>query len=746
MKKNFFYPNQRLLHLTIIPILCFYIVACGGGKSSSGSEDGSPNPGTNTLQVTPNIQNGAQVSNTLKPVLYLDFSQAINTQALSSNQFTFTDLNTNTQIPLSLSSPSNTRLLLYYSTPLIPSHQYQLQIPTIQALANPSAISTPSVIQFTQQADQTSPTVSNFSFSKNINGQNQVVVTLNEEVTPINNAVLKSSAGNPITCVTAQRGDLPNQIIFTPTTSNCVSKGKRYSIDLSALTDFSNQSIGYSVSQSRLFIEDTLFNYEWHLNNTGPSNIGGNGGTAGNINQDLNILPTWEMGITGSGAIIAVVDDGLYISHPDLADNIATGLSYDYTTGGTNPTGGAHGTAVAGTVAAVSNTIGVVGSAFNAKLAGFNLLQSQSDANTFDAMTRQKAIVSVSNNSWGVADDFGDFAADGGNLWISAVNDGTDNGRVVNGVAKGVVYLWAAGNGGDGEDNSNYDGNANYNRILAIGGVDSEGKHPSYAEEGANVLVAGPTLTIDAYPFNPSTNPHKGIYTTYPMGRGDIDSNHTTSGSLDYRSYFNGTSAATPAVAGVVALILSANPNLSWRDARWILASTARVNDPTDSDWAPAAFGTNSKFNHKYGFGTPDAYAAVQMALSNSYTPLGSYTSCSRSVNSIAASINGTTNTQTVNISSGCPNTVEFVELTLDITGSVDSLDVKLNSPTNRISQLAVPHTCTAYTGSCDLHSIGGWRFGSVRHLGESSSGSWQILINGNSLTLNSFILTIWGH
>jgi subtilisin family serine protease len=80
----------------------------------------------------------------------------------------------------------------------------------------------------------------------------------------------------------------------------------------------------------------------------------------------------------------------------------------------------------------------------------------------------------------------------------------------------------------------------------------------------------------------------------------------------NYTSSFSGTSSAAPLAAGVIALVLQANPNLTWRDLRLILAETARKNDATDSDWRG---GGPYHHNHKYGFGAIDAQAAVQRAL-----------------------------------------------------------------------------------------------------------------------------------
>ena len=73
-------------------------------------------------------------------------------------------------------------------------------------------------------------------------------------------------------------------------------------------------------------------------------------------------------------------------------------------------------------------------------------------------------------------------------------------------------------------------------------------------------------------------------------------------------------SSAAPLVSGIVALMLDANPNLSWRDVKYVLAQSATQNDPNDADWTTNGAGLS--INHKYGFGAVDASAAVDAALS----------------------------------------------------------------------------------------------------------------------------------
>ena len=103
----------------------------------------------------------------------------------------------------------------------------------------------------------------------------------------------------------------------------------------------------------------------------------------------------------------------------------------------------------------------------------------------------------------------------------------------------------------------------------------------------------------------PSNGGTAGIYTTDKLGEGNIE------GGMCTRS-FGGTSSACPLGAGVVALMLEANPALSWRDVQSILARTARLIDEDDPDWTTNAAGYH--INHKYGFGLLDAAAAVDLA------------------------------------------------------------------------------------------------------------------------------------
>uniref|UniRef100_UPI001F253457 serine protease Asp n=1 Tax=Aeromonas veronii TaxID=654 RepID=UPI001F253457 len=136
----------------------------------------------------------------------------------------------------------------------------------------------------------------------------------------------------------------------------------------------SGMDIGRSSTERCLPGTNPLQDQQWYLLNSGQDGFSARGGIAGN---DLNLWWAHRTGVLGQGVNVAVVDDGLAIAHPDLADNVRPG-SKNVVTGSDDPTptdpDTAHGTSVSGIIAAVDNAIGTKGIAPRAQLQGFNLL------------------------------------------------------------------------------------------------------------------------------------------------------------------------------------------------------------------------------------------------------------------------------------------------------------------------------------------------------------------------------------
>ncbi|MDY6934650.1 MAG: S8 family serine peptidase [Spirochaetota bacterium] len=460
--------------------------------------------------------------------------------------------------------------------------------------------------------------------------------------------------------------------------------------------------------------DDPLYADQWHLENRGQG-----GGTPG---EDVNVTSVWDSGNKGEGIVIAVVDDGLDVDHEDLYYAIYPNLNYNYLTNGTNVTLGSHGTSVAGVLAARDmNDSGGRGVAPCACLACYNLLQAINSANEFDAMIRNNNNIHISNNSWGPPDYTGQLIpAD--SSWLAGIAEGLGTGRD----GKGIIYLWAAGNGGKPTsspsneiDNSNYDGYANSYGVMAIGALADNGERAYYSEKGANLWVC-------TY----SSGGASGITTTDITGEEGYDPG-------DYTDTFGGTSSATPLAAGVVALMLNTNPNLSWRDVRLILAKTAKKVDASDTDWTTNGGGYN--INHKYGFGGIDAEAAVNMTKSWTNIPdQSTYSTPSKSVNITIPDNNSTGISDTISISSGIDFIkIEYVsiEVTIDHSYSGD-LEIILTSPSGTDSVLSEKHICyeisdqSATQTRCSyFNDAASFTFGSARHLDESPIGVWTLNI-----------------
>ena len=302
-----------------------------------------------------------------------------------------------------------------------------------------------------------------------------------------------------------------------------------------------------SEATTRYVPSDTFFLQQWHLRNTGQG-----GGTAG---ADANVTAAWDRltaaggRVDGTGVTIGIVDDGLWGQHPDLAPNYDAASSYDFVGGDPNPSAGDHGTSVAGVAAARGdNSLGVTGVAFDARLAGLRLLGSgQNDATEAAALTYAPGSVDVYNNSWGPFDDGERFEAPGP-LATAAIEQAATLGRG----GLGAVHVWAGGNGGP-DDDANRDGYASSRYTIGVAAHSNFGTQSGYSEDGASLLVSAP-----------SNGGSLGITTTSPYN------------NFGYTNSFGGTSSAAPLVSGVIALMLEANPALTYRDVQAILVDTAR--------------------------------------------------------------------------------------------------------------------------------------------------------------------------
>ena len=347
---------------------------------------------------------------------------------------------------------------------------------------------------------------------------------------------------------------------------------------------------------------DTYFFDQWNLENRA-----GNGAPLG---VDLNVRAAWPI-TRGQGSIIAVADDGVELTHPEFVLRAANNLHFyfDRGNGSTNalPTDpdDNHSTVVAGLALAEGNNHrGMSGVAPQAQLASWKIFLgntvSASDEQLMDMYQFHSNVVSVENHSWGKAQN------DPTQLSPAALESiGISNAVAFGREGRGVVMVRSAGNGRDNAMNADDDGYANDPRVICVASVRRSGRAASYSNPGACLLVAAPGGDDDIGIFSTDRQGASGYN---PSGFGDdfADPDYVFSTSIF------GTSFSAPQISGVVALMLSANPKLTWRDVQHILILSARHFDLADPDLKTN--GAGFRVSHNVGFGVPDAGQAVALA------------------------------------------------------------------------------------------------------------------------------------
>jgi subtilisin family serine protease len=352
--------------------------------------------------------------------------------------------------------------------------------------------------------------------------------------------------------------------------------------------------------------DDQFFTSQWSINNQGY--------LGGTNDADMDVDEAWAYS-TGSGIKIAVIDEGVDLTHPDLTPNLLTG--FDAT--GNNSNGApnevnkdAHGTACAGIIAGVANnTEGVAGIAYNAKIIPVRIAYSSSPTST-SWITNDTWIANGINWAWQNGADVLSNSYGGGsysNTIEAAINNAVNNGR--NG--KGSVVVFASGN-----NNGNVSFPATVANAIAVGASSmcDERKSPTSCDGetwwGSNF---GTQLDVVA--------PGVKIYTTDISGSAGYELG-------DYKANFNGTSSACPNTAGVVALILSANPNLTQTQAREILERN--VDKVNSYSYANISGQPNGTWNTQVGYGRINAKKALEEVIYGSMEIVGGNSICSPNI------------------------------------------------------------------------------------------------------------------
>jgi Ca2+-binding RTX toxin-like protein/subtilisin-like proprotein convertase family protein len=476
---------------------------------------------------------------------------------------------------------------------------------------------------------------------------------------------------------------------------------------------------------------DPLYSQQWHLSLVGRLGFG-----TGSTNF-AGLERIWA-DYRGQNVKVGVWDDGIQSSHWDLDANYNS--SRHVTVNGTLNNGqpisstNGHGTAVAGLIAAEANGQGGVGVAFQSELTSIRIFGGADDINS--AWSRYLTTLDslgnfdVTNHSYGAFPDFRVYGD------VAKFANAAANGRG----GLGTVNVKSAGN-------DNVDGNGealDASRFtVTVAALSSSGQVASYSTYGAHVLVSAPA----------------GSVTTDLLGTG-AGYNGLLNG--DYTNAFGGTSAAGPVTAGVVSLMLSANPGLGWRDVQNILAYSATgtgsiyggvtTNENFAWKWNGADNwnGGGLHFSEDYGYGMVNAYNAARMAEAwNLFNATAATSANEASVTTGTITANRTiADLSTLNYTFTVSGTLmlEHVSMRVTLTHSdFTNLRISLISPEGTVMSLYDGSTGTAATSDNGLS----YTFGIDGLRGELSAGTWtlriQDAVGGDAGTLTSVNFTGFG-
>ncbi|KAL7668426.1 hypothetical protein ACOME3_009128 [Neoechinorhynchus agilis] len=345
------------------------------------------------------------------------------------------------------------------------------------------------------------------------------------------------------------------------------------------------------MDQHNVSFNDPLFKWEWFCSKIED------GGS--------NVIDGWKRGFSGRGVSICIIDDGLDHKHDDLSSRYRPDLSFDFndpddplhdpmpsTFDGVN----SHGTRCAGlAVAEANNGVCGVGVAYRADIAGHRILDGvitgMTEGKSFDYKNEDTFIKSL---SWGPNDD-GKSMERPGILASHALATGVRLGR--NG--RGTIFVWASGNGGYLHDHCGADAYVSNQNVLAIGSVNRDGQLPYFTEYCPSVLAVVPSGGMSCN-MTSIENAILGCVTTDVNNKCSMD--------------FIGTSASAPLAAGIIALVIEANPNLTHRDVMHIITRTSQApRYRADETWK--INGAGFLVSDLYGFGVMDAGRMIDEAL-----------------------------------------------------------------------------------------------------------------------------------
>jgi subtilisin family serine protease len=368
---------------------------------------------------------------------------------------------------------------------------------------------------------------------------------------------------------------------------------------------------------------DGFYKRQWHLHAKNGAQL--------LAAASIDAPTAWDFTTGSRSVVVAVIDDGFDLSHPDFTGNGKVVFPRDYVDGDARPfptkaDDDYHGTPCAGVAIAEANGHGVVGAAFGCAFMPVRFPLSADDDLLIQIFEETGAHADVISCSWGPPPANAPLSSEFADTLTRLATDGGPRG-------KGVVICFAAANfnapiddpvNATGFSWRDYDGNlrvthgaivngnATHPHVVAVAASTSLNRHAAYSNWGAQISVSAPSNNFD--PLDDGAfAPGRGIWTTDNETYGSGFTAHSR-----YTGQFGGTSSATPLTAGVAALVISANPALSAAQVKDILESTAdKIVDTTPDAHSGVARGNYDAGGHCdwFGHGKINAGAAVAEAM-----------------------------------------------------------------------------------------------------------------------------------
>ena len=425
--------------------------------------------------------------------------------------------------------------------------------------------------------------------------------------------------------------------------------------------------------------QDSYFHRQWHLKSTRAIDIA--------ENADISATKAWDIEKGSRSVTIAILDDGFDLGHPDFKGEGKVVHQKDFVDGDAFPFPGNrdfHGTPCAGVAIAEENGLGVVGVAPGCAFMPVRIPFSANDNllyHIFDYAGRYADVISC---SWGpppveaplpqlLKDKLRQLARSGGPR------------------GKGCVILFAAGNYNapiHAPQNSRFEWRDDSNRlkttvgpiingfaaspdVMAIAASTSLNQKAMYSNWGDEVAVCAPSDNFDPMNRHAGFAPGRGICTTDNESFGA----DYTEGS-QFTEGFGGTSSATPLVAGVAGLVISANMELTARQVRDIITATADKITDFSTYWC--------------GSGKVNAYQAVLKAGGNASAESGTVPSPRPATQKVVEMVKSSFIPIPDSTSPGIESIIEVtedgalaeIEIQVDISHSyIGDLKVTLKSP-----------------------------------------------------------------